>query len=702
MFPRIRKWLCAAIQEAAPSVPQAETIDRLREARIANQLAAEELRKTTCEKERRQALESHSKRLTGYIDTAKTAIPIVAAGYGVLATFLYCFVVIQFFPSGLSVGDNLLFVFVALGFGLLTFVLLGLGGTAFIPLMIFEDAERKNAVEENRQSHAVFWIVGPAFAKAASFLMLWTLYELLPAASASTIQWCFIASAAVALAAGDFMAWCAWKNGTTSIRKGSDWIVLGCCYGFIELLALPWFSALRPHYAIYLLIVPWVAGLLAWMLMSIWTRPPVARQKDTHDETEHPPRTDIPVLARWAGGAALVLLVLAAAIAWPFEHAPARADTTATIWIFWLAAFAFVSLLGAFLAMAFHRPRREAPPPTPDPTPRETQKHAGEPTGLPAIQSAYVLESKLYFSVLVLLVLYGLTLVVDFQLQGQLSSGIFRSLGLRAEQQTLRLQGAALALVRSQADNAGIRLSFCAEPGGAALVAPVDALWHGMGTRSLLRIGTAPQGAKGVDRSTAIEVQSDEVKIVRHALARCHDIEHPLYFRSNSVASVNRMDELTGEVADVLKTMYPPASPDRSGETAWQLDKVLVTGHADPMPLSDAGNQALSERRATCVADSLVRKALGSTPLKATYRLEILGQGARDPSATPCPHEGRTENLAACHERNRRVTVRLIFTRKPSLYGEEKHALFRQGERASVDGEGPAVSCMPPDRPARS
>uniref|UniRef100_UPI0013575108 hypothetical protein n=1 Tax=Rhizobium sp. 18055 TaxID=2681403 RepID=UPI0013575108 len=102
MFRRIRARpvLGAPNQAALLATPPTEAINRLREAQAANQLAEAELRKATSEKERRQALESHSKRLTGYIDTAKTAIPLIAAGYGVLVTFLYCFVVIKFFPSG--------------------------------------------------------------------------------------------------------------------------------------------------------------------------------------------------------------------------------------------------------------------------------------------------------------------------------------------------------------------------------------------------------------------------------------------------------------------------------------------------------------------------------------------------------------------------------------------------------------------------
>ncbi|WCM93979.1 hypothetical protein M5C99_04390 [Acidovorax sp. NCPPB 2350] len=703
MFQRIRAWLRAAPGETTPSTaPQSEAIGRLREARIANQLAEAALRKASAEKERRQALESHSKRLTGYIDTAKTAIPLIAAGYGVLATFLYCFVVIKFFPSGLSVGDNLLFVFVALGFGLLTFLLLVLGCAAFVPLMTLMDAAKKNPATETRQVHLGFWIVALPLIKISSILALWTLYDELPSPSNAAAGLLINGHAATAAVLGGFIAWRAWKNGTTaSSREGFEWIFLGCCYGIIELCLLPWIAVLFPQYAGHILVLPWIAGLPAWMVISSWMDAPSLRRLDANIEKKD-------LLNSFAIGLVILAAVLMGVVAmmeWPFERRPATCLAITTF----LALVALMALLVAIFLQSRHRPATCA---SPDRQPPERQVRpeddqprpaTSEPTELPTIQSAYALESRIYFSLLFLLAIYGTALYVDFQIQGKLSSGIFRSLGLRAEQQTMRLKGDALALVRTQARNAGVPLSFCAEPGGAALVAPVDALWHGMGTRSLLRIGTAPEDAKDADRSTAIEVNSDEVKIVRNAQARCHDIGHSVYFRSNSTAPVNGTQPLADEIEHVLKDMYPvPPAAGGSPRPHWRLDKVIVTGHSDPMPLSDAGNQSLSQSRAECVADWLSGKPLRGTQLQGTYRLDASGEGGRDPSITQCPHEGRADNLRECHERNRRVTVRLIFTRKPPLSSEEQHALFRQGERASAEGERQEPACAAPGRPSRS
>ena len=46
---------------------------------------------------------------------------------GIFVVFCYCAFIINFFPSGLTLGDSLIFIFIALGFGVLYFLWLGLG-----------------------------------------------------------------------------------------------------------------------------------------------------------------------------------------------------------------------------------------------------------------------------------------------------------------------------------------------------------------------------------------------------------------------------------------------------------------------------------------------------------------------------------------------------------------------------------------------
>ncbi|WP_160012758.1 hypothetical protein, partial [Rhizobium sp. 18055] len=128
------------------------------------------------------------------------------------------------------------------------------------------------------------WMLAPALAKASSFLTLWTLYASPFAPSDSATSRLMAAHAVAAIAAGGLMASSAWKSGTAaSILKGPEWIFLGCCYGIVELWLLPWLGVLIPQYAFYILLVPWIAGLLAWVLISVWTRPAAALKKSTSD-----------------------------------------------------------------------------------------------------------------------------------------------------------------------------------------------------------------------------------------------------------------------------------------------------------------------------------------------------------------------------------------------------------------------------------
>ncbi|AQR69584.1 hypothetical protein BZG29_15515 [Janthinobacterium sp. LM6] len=52
---------------------------------------------------------------------------------GVAAIFTYCFFVIGFFPTGLSLGDSLFFIFIALGFSITGAMLAGFGFMAYVP-----------------------------------------------------------------------------------------------------------------------------------------------------------------------------------------------------------------------------------------------------------------------------------------------------------------------------------------------------------------------------------------------------------------------------------------------------------------------------------------------------------------------------------------------------------------------------------------
>lgn len=54
-------------------------------------------------------------------------VPAVLIGYGIVLSFLYFSRALNFFPSGLNVGDTLLLVFITLGYTLFFWAIAGSG-----------------------------------------------------------------------------------------------------------------------------------------------------------------------------------------------------------------------------------------------------------------------------------------------------------------------------------------------------------------------------------------------------------------------------------------------------------------------------------------------------------------------------------------------------------------------------------------------
>lgn len=80
-----------------------------------------------------------------------------------------------------------------------------------------------------------------------------------------------------------------------------------------------------------------------------------------------------------------------------------------------------------------------------------------------------------------------------------------------------------------------------------------------------------------------------------------------------------------------------------------QVQSLTITGHTDRLG-GDAYNQALSQRRASTVADYL--KAQG-----VVAPMQVKAMGEREPVTTGCKEEARTAALIACLQPDRRVSV---------------------------------------------
>ena len=83
-----------------------------------------------------------------------------------------------------------------------------------------------------------------------------------------------------------------------------------------------------------------------------------------------------------------------------------------------------------------------------------------------------------------------------------------------------------------------------------------------------------------------------------------------------------------------------------------QVQSLTITGHTDRLG-GDAYNQALSQRRASTVADYLKAQGVGAP-------MQVKAMGEREPVTTDCKGEARTTALIACLQPDRRVTVDIL------------------------------------------
>lgn len=117
--------------------------------------------------------------------------------------------------------------------------------------------------------------------------------------------------------------------------------------------------------------------------------------------------------------------------------------------------------------------------------------------------------------------------------------------------------------------------------------------------------------------------------------------------RDGDVIKLNLPDGVTFDFgkADLKPQFYPALNNVASTLREYDQTIVEVSGHTDSVG-SDAANQALSERRASTVANYLVSQNL------LRQRFEIVGMGERYPVASNDTDQGRSLN--------RRVEIRIV------------------------------------------
>jgi hypothetical protein len=252
---------------------------------------------------------------------------------------------------------------------------------------------------------------------------------------------------------------------------------------------------------------------------------------------------------------------------------------------------------------------------------------------------------------------------------GQLINSVFRGLGLRTENASVRLSGAGLSAVKDAARNLGANLATCLDEDGNATVSPVKIIWHGMGKRSLISIPLAKNNSN-IEEWTELEISSEELRLIRGNTSICHDLKSQVFFESNS-ADITQEFQLTDLINDATKSIkeiqaMPCVIPRKNNlpeECNWRLIRIIASGSADPMPKSDGGNEGLAKLRAQRIVDTINGNSELKTllDLEKDLTLETASLGSRASLQKACPFSGNKAALQECHASSRNVKVRLLF-----------------------------------------
>jgi outer membrane protein OmpA-like peptidoglycan-associated protein len=459
-----------------------------------------------------------------------------------------------------------------------------------------------------------------------------------------------VALIAVSIAIGLLLSARAWQDGSNlstaqTARAWVDWIGLGFAHGLVFIAVYALILVSYRTRAPLLLSVAVYAGFFAWLAFSLLD-PIKGRSGPSLHALER-------LHFRWGAAVALAGVVLAAASWLLHEDNPLQAVVvTGTGALVYLLAVGFLPLCSI---EELHGPMHAE---------RVTTDHA-------APDSAQSKDAARRVSMAILtMTAFSVPLIADIAfLDFSVSTAVFRGLGLRSDNASVRLKGESLSTVRAQARSAGVQLSVCAEPDGSAIVAPITVLWHGMGKRSLLVLGQfrPRESDKSRAEQSQVEVNSEELKLLQTQGHHCRDMKQEIFFRSGKVEGALSAQEraLAAEVEDVFLHVYPTSDEEHASGWRWTLERVLIVGHADPMPLGDAANEGLARRRAACVARQVV-KVIDKRGMHAFEDADVQweGEGARSPSKLNCPLEGSHSALVECHAANRFANVRIIFSCK--------------------------------------
>lgn len=86
-----------------------------------------------------QTESAKASQLSTYAEMIRKWVPALSLSYGLIVAFMYFFGEINFFPAGVNVGDALLLLFLAFGYGVLSFFFVGHGLMLMTPASVFRE-----------------------------------------------------------------------------------------------------------------------------------------------------------------------------------------------------------------------------------------------------------------------------------------------------------------------------------------------------------------------------------------------------------------------------------------------------------------------------------------------------------------------------------------------------------------------------------
>ena len=464
-------------------------------------------------------------------DSLRKGATAFAFSYGLVVVFCYCFFDIKFFPTGLSTGDVLFFLFAALGLGLASLFCTALGISAFLPASFYEGCGPKHGISgDGNWFGNTAWFVSPALAALTGIVATLDSYLGVPMWALQSIYFVVICKRGIALA-----------------------LIHGRSLNWVDSLA----------YGVgYLILAP----LLCYTI--------------------------------WQLGQAKELI---------------------------LAIILVAGMSGAMGMDLFDSEMNAIPA-----SPKERGRYATR-----------LLVAKILFGIALLPAL----VIADLRLL------VFTQLGVRTPDTAISLDKRNLARLQSAADTAGIQLSVCRGEADYATVASVDVLWHASGTRSLVRIGE--------DQGVDIELNTDELKLIRGKFERCIELKESLLFNSGTAVLVAGRDVIQAGLNEELSPLI------KDIKEHWKVKSIKVIGHADPMPLPLNGNESLAKQRAAIVKELLMENHEFVTAMQNTSNVNAISAAARQP-IKQCNTNESAAYQRSCNETNRRVEIRFRLERIPA------------------------------------